>query len=146
VLTPTHSQLPAKVMLRSLAQYPLKLLSLFQHLLRFIAQGKRVLAKEIYQRADGDEAILSGKPLRWGQSLRPLGIARSFFKEKRHRVFIRGEEIEDWPDAQTMCQLLQRIFVSGQCATIHKDVVSGILTFHDDVHGRSHASSLLHGV
>ena len=43
-------------MLRSLAQYPLKLLSLFQHLLRFIAQGKRVLAKEIYQRADGDEA------------------------------------------------------------------------------------------
>ena len=42
-----------------------------------------------------------------------------------------------------MRQLLQRIFVPGQGTTVDKDVESGILTLNDDVHGRSHASSVL---
>jgi len=105
-----------------------------------------MIAEEIDQRADGDEAVLGGKPLRRRQRLRPLGIAGPLLEKKGHRVFICGKEIQDRAHAEAMGQLFQSIFVSGQRATIHKDVVSGILTFHDDVHGRSHASSLLHGV
>src|SRR3984957_8179919 len=129
--------------LRSLAQYALELLGLFQDFVGLITQRKRMIAEEIDQRADGDEAILGGKPLRRRQGLRPLGIAGPFFEKKSHRIFIRGEEIQDWAHAEAMGQLFQSIFVSGQRATIHKDVVSGILTLYDDVHGRSHASSVL---
>src|ERR1700733_14175051 len=102
-----------------------------------------MIAEEIDQRADGDEAVLGGKPLRRRQRLRPLGIAGPFLEKKGHRVFICGKEIQDRAHAEAMSQLFESIFVSGQCTTIHKDVVSGILTLYDDVHGRSHASSVL---
>jgi hypothetical protein len=131
------------MVLRSLAKHPLKLLSFFQHFLGFAAQRERVFAEEIYQRADGDQTILSSKPLRRLQSLCSFGISCPFFKQERHGVFIRRKEVEDRAHAEAMCQFLQRIFVSGQCTAIHKDVVSRVFTFNDDVHGRSHASSVL---
>ncbi len=35
---------------------------------------------------------------------------------------------------KTKGQLLQRILVAGQSMPVHEDVVTGVLTLHNDVH------------
>jgi hypothetical protein len=131
---------PAKPIMRSLAQNAFILVQFSENRLRLGSQGNGRMAEKIHQGADSSQSVRRIVPLRLRQGLRPIGGYIALIQKQRQRIFIRGEEFKQRGHMQALCQALEGIFVAGQGMAVHKDVETGIFALDNDIQACSHHS------
>ena len=130
--------MPAVAVVGGFAQDGLVFAKLGEYFGAFAAELVGIGFKRCDEGFERVQAIFGAIPLRGRKALEQVGIAAALLDEKRHGIFVGGEEFQERFDVQLEGKLFERALVTREHTTVHVDVVARVFAFDHDVHRGCH--------